>query len=116
MVDSGKPAAEDDGAAWQRPAAPPPGLGPANDNPLSWPPGHTQRPEGTVDLGEIREDAREERRGRWRSDGVRVRGAVHAAAARRGGRRGVGVGRIEEQVQEAAHVLSYEQVAAAFPV
>jgi hypothetical protein len=34
-VDSGKPAAKDDGAAWQRPAVPPPGLGSASDDPLS---------------------------------------------------------------------------------
>jgi hypothetical protein len=43
-------------------------------------------------------------------------GAARAVAARRGGRRGVGVSRVEEQVQEAARVLSYEQAAAAFPV
>ncbi|CAD6207266.1 unnamed protein product [Miscanthus lutarioriparius] len=52
-VDSGKPAAEDDSAAWQRPAAPPPGLGPASDDPLCWLSGHTRLSEGAADLGEI---------------------------------------------------------------
>ena len=89
--------------AWARPAT----------TPLlaAWP--HGPR-EGAVDLGKVEEDAREERRGRWSSEGVRGQGATRAGVARRGGRRGVAVGRVEERVQEAARVLSYDQAAAAF--
>jgi hypothetical protein len=42
MAGSGQPVAEDGGAAWQRPATPGPGLGPASDGPpllVVWP-GH----------------------------------------------------------------------------
>ena len=113
-ADSGKPAAEDDGVAWQRPAASSPGLGPASDDPHSWPPGYMRRLEGSADLDEVGEDALEEQRGRRRSEGVRGRGATRAEAARRGGRRGVAVGRVEERVEEAARVLSYDQAAAMF--
>jgi hypothetical protein len=38
-TDTGKPAAEDGGAAWQRPVVPAPGLDPASDSHLSWTPG-----------------------------------------------------------------------------
>jgi hypothetical protein len=54
------------------------------------------RPEGATDPGEVGEDAREEQRGRWRSDRVRGRGVARAAATHRGERRGVGVGGVEE--------------------
>jgi hypothetical protein len=85
--------------AWQGPAAPPPSLGPANDDPLSWTPGHTRWLKGATDLGEVREDVA-------RSDGEQ-----HVWRAR-----GVGVGQVEERVQEGALMLLYEQAAAAFPV
>jgi hypothetical protein len=78
-----------------------PSLGPASDNPLSWLPDHTQGPKGIADLGEVGEDAREERRGLRRGGGVWGRGATRAAVARRGRRRGVGVGWVKEWVQEA---------------
>jgi hypothetical protein len=41
-------------------AAPLPGQGPASDDPLSWPPDHTQWLEGATDFGEVGEDIREE--------------------------------------------------------
>jgi hypothetical protein len=67
--------------------------------------------EGAADHGEVGEDTREERRGQQRSGGVRGRGAAHVAVACRGGRQEVCVGWVEEPVQEAARVLSYEQAA-----
>ena len=61
-VGSGQPAAEDGGVAWQRPAALVPGLGPASDGLISWPPGLGVANDGA------RHGAREgrRRRGRWR--------------------------------------------------
>ena len=47
---------------------------------------------------------------------MRGRGAARVVAVRQGGRLGVGGGWIEERVQEAAHVLSYKQVAALFAI
>jgi hypothetical protein len=101
-ADSGKPATEDGGVAWQRLAAPPLALGPASDDPS---PGHL------VTCGGWKEPpitARSERIPA-RSDGD----SSAAAGCGDGEQRvqEVCVGWVEEPVQEAARVLSYEQAA-----
>lgn len=93
----GRGVRDGEGPGWRRLAV---GEGPAGEADA----------EGAADLGEVGEDAREDGGGRrGRGGGARGRGAGAAARAGRGGWWGVGVGRVEERVEEAGDV---EQVAA----